>query len=293
VSVNADRVVIPINDSALVRDAPSPAFYCVHSISGTVGDLYDLARRLDPAVRLYGIQAPPVQIQDVSFGNSIELIADYYADALVKFQPQGPITLGGYCVGAVIALEMAKKLRARNREVGPLFVIDGAPENAGAALSQWNPRYWLGLLRNLPGWVDHGDLMRNGSLRLWFRSFLQNSLAIARALIGLKRGEKLGGGYAIEGPYSPAHKMFIDRLFNALFAYRPQSYAQDVIAYEATVTPVLYLPQYASTWRKIAPQSKIVSIVGTHIGMMREPYVDALAADLRKRICELFPTNPP
>jgi thioesterase domain-containing protein len=290
-SRNSDRVIVPINDSALNIDGSTPAFYCVHSISGSVGDFYDFARRLDPAVRFYGIQAPPLQIQDVKFGSSIESIADCYVNALIKFQPQGPIVLGGYCVGAVIALEMAKILRARGREVGPLLVIDGAPENTGGTLSRWNPCYWLELARNLPDWGAHGDLIRNGSFESWVRSILHNFLAIVRTIIGLKRGEKLGGGYAIEGPYSPAHRLFIDRLFRALFLYVPENYSQDVVLYEAKIAPVLYLPQHGTRWREFAPHTEIVRIVGTHLGMMLEPYVDEVAGNMRQRIVDFFSIN--
>lgn len=285
-SRNSERVILPLNDCALNRDGTSPSFYCVHSISGTVGDFFDLARELDPTVRFYGIQAPPKQIQNVKFGDSIESIAEYYVDALVKFQAHGPFVLGGYCVGAVIALEMAKKLLARGREVGPLLVIDGAPENAGASLSHWNPRYWLELARNLPGWTAHGDLVRKGSFFAWIRSFVQNSLAIAKGTMGLKRGEKLGGGYAIDGPYAPVHRLFMNRLFGALFAYVPEKYSQDVVVFEAKITPVLYLLQYGRTWRKLAPHTEIVRIIGTHLGMMREPYVDEVARHMRKCIIE-------
>jgi thioesterase domain-containing protein len=281
-------MILPVNDSALNEDGSSPAFYCVHSISGTVGDFLNLAHKLDPAVRFYGIQAPPKQIRDVNYGHSIESIADQYVDALMKFQPQGAIILGGYCIGAVIALEMAKKLRACGRDLGPLLVIDGAPENVGAALSHWKPRYWLELTRNLSGWAAHGDLITNGSLQAWVRSIFQKSSAIGRSFIGLRRGMKLGGGYVIYGDYPPAHKLFIHRLLGALFAYVPERYSQDVVVYEASVTPVFHLPQYGSTWRKLAPQTEVVRIVGTHIGMMREPYVDGVAKHMHKRIIEFF-----
>ena len=112
-------------------------------------------------------------------------------------------------------------------------------------------------------------------------------------MLGLKRGEKLGGGYAIDGimdlsRFPAGHKSFINRLFNALFAYAPKEYSGSVVVYEANVTPLLHLPQIGRTWRQFAPHSEVRSIVGTHIGMMREPYVGALAEDMRKRILEFF-----
>jgi thioesterase domain-containing protein len=289
VSRISEKVILPINDCALNTDVPKPAFFCVHSISGIAGtDFLDLAERLDLTVRFYGIQAPP-KMTDPEFGSSVESIAEHYVDALTEFQPEGPIVLGGYCVGAVVALQMAASLRARGREVGPLLVIDGAPENTEGALHRRTPRYWLELARNLPGWMIHGDLTRYRSFHSLMSSLSRNVTAIGRALMGLRRGEKRGGGYAIDSLmdlsiYPPVHRLFINRLFGALFAYNPKKYPGDVVVYEAKVTPLLYLPQVARTWRKFAPQSEIVGIVGTHISMMHEPFVDRLAEDIRKRV---------
>jgi thioesterase domain-containing protein len=57
------------------------------------------------------------------------------------------------------------------------------------------------------------------------------------------------------------------------------------------VKPLLYLPQIGRIWQKFAQQAEIVEIVGTHISMMHEPYVDALANDMRKRIGAFFSTT--
>ncbi len=297
-SRKSERVIVPINDCALDAGAPRPAFYCVHSASGVAGtDFLDLARRLEPAIRFYGVQAPPKQMPDVEFGSSVESLAEFYAAALTKFQPEGPLLLGGYCIGAVIALAMAEKLRAQGREVGPLLAIDGVPENTGAAFSRWRLRYWLELSRNVRGWLRHGDLMRNRTLHSLIWSITNNATAIGKRAIGLKRGQKLGGGYAIEGimdvsRYQPVHRSFVNRLFQALFAYAPKGYSGNVVVYEANVKPLLYLPQIGRIWQQFARQAEIVEIVGTHIGMMHEPYVDALADDMRKRIAAYFSAHP-
>jgi hypothetical protein len=122
-SRNSTRAIVPINDCALESVAPRPAFYCVHSASGVAGtDFLDLAQRLEPTIRFYGIQAPPKQMPDTEFGNSVDSIAEYYAEALSKFQPTGPLLIGGYCVGAVIALAMVDKLRggAKSDPCSPL-----------------------------------------------------------------------------------------------------------------------------------------------------------------------------
>ena len=297
VSRNSERMIVPINDCALDTGTPRPAFFCVHSASGVAGtDFLDLARFLEPSIRFFGIQAPPKRMADVEFGNSVESLADYYAAALNKFQPEGPLLLGGYCVGVVIALAMADRLRGLGREIGPLLMIDGVPENTGVALSRWELRYWREFARNVRGWVSHGDLVRSRTLHSLLWSITNNATAIGKRVIGLKRGQKLGGGYAIEGimdvsRYQPAHKSFVNRLFQALFSYTPKSYSGDVVVYEATVKPLLYLPQIGRIWREFAPQSKVVEIVGTHISMMHEPYVGALAKDIQRRLAGFFSAN--
>jgi thioesterase domain-containing protein len=200
--------------------------------------------------------------------------------------------IGGYCIGAIIALDMAKKLRAMGREVGPIIAIDGAPENI-QILSAWNPRYWLEMARNVPRWLLHADLMRSRSLHSLMWSLSKHAIAIGKGAVGLKRTEKLGGGYAIDrvmdlSLYPPAQRQFINRLFSAMFSYFPEEYPGEVVVYEAKVTPLLYLPQVGRSWRKVAPRSEIVSVVGTHIGIMHDPYVSALADDLHARVTKFF-----
>ena len=296
---SSEQVVLPINDAARRGDPQLPAFYCVHSVSGAAGtDFLDLGRRLESNVRFYGIQAPPKRMEEPDFGTTIEAIADYYAAALTAHQPSGPLLVGGYCIGAIVALEMAKNLISRGREVGPLIVIDGAPENTGVVIRRWTPRYLLELARNLRGWIIHADLMRSLSVQSLLWSIRSNTSAIGKGVIGLKWGEKLGGGYSIDAimdvsRYPAAQQLFINRFFASLYEYAPHNYSGDVVVYEAKITRLLYLPQLGRTWKKFAPQSEIVGVVGTHISMMREPYVDALANDLRKRVAAFFYNRSP
>src|SRR5262249_45979617 len=61
-----------------------------------------------------------------------EAIAARYVEEVVAERPDGPIVLGGYSVGALVALELALQLQERGREVGPLVVFDmTAPGSPG------------------------------------------------------------------------------------------------------------------------------------------------------------------
>jgi len=73
VSRKSERVIVPMNDSALDVNGSSLAIYCVHSISGTVRtDFIDLAHRLEP-LRFYGLQAPLRQAELTAGPSSVPI----------------------------------------------------------------------------------------------------------------------------------------------------------------------------------------------------------------------------
>jgi amino acid adenylation domain-containing protein len=60
----------------------------------------------------------------------IESMAEHHLAELRKVRPHGPYRLGGFCVGGMIAFEMARQLQAAGETVERLILIDSAPTNA-------------------------------------------------------------------------------------------------------------------------------------------------------------------
>jgi thioesterase domain-containing protein/acyl carrier protein len=96
--------------------------YCIHGGAGTVLHLRDLARHLGPDQPFYGLQcrglyggARPI--------TSIPAMAKAYIRDIRSVQPTGPYRLLGYCLGGVIAYEMAQQLRAAGEEVELLGML--------------------------------------------------------------------------------------------------------------------------------------------------------------------------
>jgi thioesterase domain-containing protein len=291
-SFYSNRVFVPLNGCALNADLDLPCFYCVHSVSGTAGtDFLELAAKLEPHVKFYGIQAPPALMSKIEFGGSIESIATYYADALNEFQPKGVLNIGGYCVGAVIALAMVNHLLEKGREIGPLVAIDGVPENTPFALARWKPRYWAEFAHNAYLRI------RGRSIGSVAKSIFGNLSAIAKNMLSGDRTEKFGAGYSIESVidlsrFPPVHVSFIKRLFSAIFEYTVSDFSGDVVVYEASVKRTMLLPQIGRIWRKLAPRAEVVALTGTHHRILREPCVDTLAADLLERIKKAGHSQP-
>ena len=60
---------------------------------------------------------------DQDYSSVDEVVQDFLTE-LRMVQPKGPYALGGYCVGGVVALEMARRLIEEGEEVGLLALVD-------------------------------------------------------------------------------------------------------------------------------------------------------------------------
>ncbi len=58
---------------------------------------------------------------------TIPAMAAEHVRSLQSVQPNGPYYLGGFCIGGLIAYEMARQLRAAGHEVATLVMIDSSP----------------------------------------------------------------------------------------------------------------------------------------------------------------------
>jgi acyl-coenzyme A synthetase/AMP-(fatty) acid ligase/thioesterase domain-containing protein/acyl carrier protein len=113
--------------AALHAGGSKPPFFWIH------GERSNglLPRHLGPDQPLYGI------VQQSRDGarpryTRLEEIASFYLEEVRRAQPAGPYFLGGFCVGATLAFEMAQQLRAGGADVALLLLLD-PPNPAGHA----------------------------------------------------------------------------------------------------------------------------------------------------------------
>jgi amino acid adenylation domain-containing protein len=100
-----------------------PPFFGVHGGYGEVMFYSRLARCLAEDQPFYGLQAEGLDGCEIRH-TSMEAIADYYIGEIRRVQAHGPYFLGGYCIGGIVALEMAQQLRAAGEEVALLVLFD-------------------------------------------------------------------------------------------------------------------------------------------------------------------------
>jgi thioesterase domain-containing protein/acyl carrier protein len=119
------------NRSLLVAIQPHgsrPPFFVVHGLAGDVMFYRELAQHIGRDQPLYAIQSEGSDGGPIRY-RSIETIARYYVAEMRRAQPCGPYYLGGYCIGGLIAFEMARQVRMAGEQVGclPMFEPDPPP----------------------------------------------------------------------------------------------------------------------------------------------------------------------
>jgi thioesterase domain-containing protein len=276
--------ILPLNDAG-----SGPPLYCVHSITGCATEFRFMAEMLGPYQKFYGIQAPTA-CRTAAFPTSIEAVARYYVQRLVEFQPAGDLMLGGYSVGAMIALEMAQQLRALGRDVKLIVVFDGELFNTGRKISKYNPVYWIKLALNFPAWV-RDFLMVEFTFRSFCRTVCAKVILAAKAVLA-RTARKGDGGHAVEGfidlkKCTPDHAAFMKTLFDNQYSYVPREYPGRVIICVARTQALAHLRQVAASWLEIAPFSEIARFNGTHTSIMRSPKGQAVADHLARMFAEL------
>jgi thioesterase domain-containing protein len=136
-----------------------------------------LAPLASPDAKLFVL--PTLGAEDEGITWRIESMAARHIAELRKMQPRGPYRLAGFCVGGMIAFEMARQLRAQGETVERLIVIDSTATNARL-------HYVRPLLALLPG-DARGRLARQAELMKRLRRYDMR----IRQVIRLERAQQV------------------------------------------------------------------------------------------------------
>ena len=271
-------------------------FYCIHSIAGDIEGFDKLARALGSEQRVCAIQVPKARMTP-AHATSVEALAQGIAAEIDAFQPTGALAVGGFSAGAIVALEVARRLAAMRRHVPLLVALDGAPMNSGAERRRADPRYLLGLLRNLPRWAAAEDLRdwspRGLAQRLVNRFVFAPGRPIA-APAGAHTLHVDTVAKLVDRPeWRVEQRAFIRAMFNAMAAYVPAPYPGKVVLYETQAQPLTHLLQLGTVWAALARDLEIVPLPGKHPAFFRdERTVAAVAAHLGPRLAALGAAGP-
>jgi amino acid adenylation domain-containing protein len=117
-------------------DAGAPFFFLHGDLWG--GGLYcrQLAYQLGPERPFYAL--PPHSVSPGQPLPTIEAMAAGHLHTLRQYRPHGPYILGGFCVSALVALEMAQQLTRAGEQVELLVLLDPPRPGALRWLRRWS-----------------------------------------------------------------------------------------------------------------------------------------------------------
>jgi surfactin family lipopeptide synthetase A len=270
------------NWSSLVPVQPlgsNTPLFLVHGAEGNVLLYRNLARYLGPDQPVYGLQSQGLN-GDGRLDTAVEEMASRYLREVTIAQPHGPYVLGGYCLGGIIAFEMAQQLSALGEKVDLVVMLDTYNPSL-TSRTRLISKAPLHFLQNL--WF-HGA---NVALLAWNdrEEFLRQKIAIELTRLQIRLH---AGGHALrrvcgwKTQHEYPHLVIKKVNDQAAIRYRPQPYAGRV----AVIRPkgsFLGLASASLGWDEIVGANLEVHQLPVYPkGMLIEPFCQVLAETLKR-----------
>ncbi|MBD0275414.1 MAG: acetoacetate--CoA ligase, partial [Acetobacteraceae bacterium] len=277
-AVIEDRAWAPSDRLVRMRRGEGRPLFVVHSLAGTVLQLWELLRALTTERPVFGIQARGLDAAQEAHA-SVEAMAQEYIELLRREQPHGPYALAGYSFGGLVAFEMARRLEQAGETVELLALVD-------TLVHERFLTGWQGLRSRLARPMRDLHAFRAvpaGERLAWLadkRDVLVDRLRTR--LGGRARRLDLVGGFSDEAHLPPALRRVRGGMMVAMRAYRPGPYAGRVVFARAAVPGSI---DPVPVWRRAARGGLALHTVpGDHEGLIKAPQVAALAALLDRHL---------
>jgi thioesterase domain-containing protein len=222
----------------------------VHPVGGGVFCYVPLAQEFSSEQPVYGLRAPGLDSGEQP-ESSIEALADRYVNNIRKVRKSGPYALGGWSMGALIAIEMARRLRATGDDVSVLLLVD--PVHGGHEITEATK---IALLSNLFGSDAQAGQSFNG---------MEPILKYATQSLGAEQVTR-------------SLNVFKHHL-DAIQKYRGDPYSGVATAFQAEVPIEDGGPD---EFRRLCPNAEIVTLSGDHFGVLRPPILQQLADHFKR-----------
>ncbi|GAB1340732.1 hypothetical protein ACE1SV_73220 [Streptomyces sp. E-15] len=250
-------------------DGDRPPLFLVHPVGGDVLGYAPLAELLGPEQPCYALQTP----QDGTPCDTVPQLAAHYAEVVRKTAGEGPCRLAGWSMGAVVAVEVARRLAEEGCRTDLVTLIDPPlPGTGGDAPDEAALLAWLG--RDLAGLAGER----------WQPDAAEFRRAEGPARLALFRRR------AVEAGALPADTDLHDlegivarfgRNARALAAHDPSPADLPALLVLADDGSSAH-DEAARRWSaELLPGCRRVSVPGDHYSIMRRPAVERLAALLR------------
>ncbi len=215
---------------------------------------------------------------------SIEALAAHYVKALLQRFGTGPIRLGGFCNGALIAFEIARELRRHGVELDRLILIDPSSENLRFRLLRG---VLEGVRRVLP---ERSAVAVNARLLSVLELAHPSTPADRRAVFRRLRNSLFGNDAALPPPdedtdlarpegmlAEAAREEFVRHVRRAVAAYVPGPVDCPV---DLVLSSDLDVEETRRLWNRVTTGTRAVQVSFPHIEMLRRDLPEVLRSQL-------------
>ncbi|MBS1530395.1 MAG: non-ribosomal peptide synthetase, partial [Bacteroidetes bacterium] len=260
------RSIVPIRPNG----SKTPV-YIVHGAGLNVLTFNDLAQYVDPDQPVFGLQGIGLDGEDVSV-DSIESIAKYYVDEVVKHNPDGPYAIAGYSIGGFIAVEMARQLEAMGKAIKMLAIFDTDADNARER-EPWHIIMPKVAKRYLPKFM--GGKKSLGKQLVYV---FNNKLTAVKGKLGIAKKTESDEYYALLDSV-------IRRYFKALGNHKLEPVNHTIHLFKADFNDHYNDDEVFLGWKKYTTKEvKRYAVPGNHLTMMVMPHVAELGKALQEAL---------
>lgn len=207
---------------------------------------------------------------------SLAHLAEYFVNAILERQPEGPYALGGWCAHGLLSLQVAQQLTARGKRVARLVMLETANPVRLYAYSSWRHviarrqlkwhllRFECLYVRHL-GWNGAVDYLGARITKKFHKR------GFARTANG--NAEGASGGAPRINP--------LEVLYRAAAEYVPRPYDGPVLLVRATERTIGFATNEELGWdRQWMPQMEVRRVPGNHYTIYMPPNVESLAKEI-------------
>lgn len=255
--------------------------YCIHGAGGNVLLYRELAARLGSDQPVYGFQSRGLDGCTRPL-KTIEEMAQAYIEELRTVRPKGPYCLAGYCLGGLVAYQMARLLWRAGEAVPLLALLDTYNPAAAGEFSR------IGALLQRARF-HFGNLLQAGPWHLG--SYVREKIRVARDgelanLLGLKKSRSNGHGQAFEQSTGASENHGAVQWLNdqAVNMFKPEPYEGSIVIFKPQVN-YANMSDHQMGWGELARGGvEVVDLPVNPHAMLVEPFVEHLARALRQEL---------
>jgi amino acid adenylation domain-containing protein len=194
---------------------------------------------------------------------TLQSVAACFCSKIVEAQPAGPYTLGGFCLGGILAYEVAAQLQAAGREVSHLVLIDPP-----------SPRYYNRTTESL-AIARHPLYLARKIAQVGLRASVSKIFQLLSMRLSVHEERKFAPQEQAESV-----QMMIEA---SASRYVPSTFEGDVSLIMAAGHPPHV--NYLLWWQELLPCTPHIQFVdGHHLGLTEAPAVHEVAAAINSQL---------